>query len=237
MSLTILSARTSANSSPSNTNSSGTIVTPAGSSITDGEYFTIYDGLNEVRFEFDSNASVVQTDVLRRVTYSGASTASQVGDAIVTALAGSTIARTTGSNASGTVTVTKTYSGPTGNNRITENVANAGFTVASFTGGLKAGVSLRRDGWQGQDFGVIQLALTGTGAVDCKVDIWAEAEVLDKWTKLGSLNNGSSISGTNSKTWTETVRGVSAFSRIYAEVVEVNGTGAAVTVIMTERNI
>lgn len=60
-----------------------------GAALVDGETFTIDDGVNPlVTFEFDDNASVVETATLRAVNFTAAATTNDVRDAIVAAVAG-----------------------------------------------------------------------------------------------------------------------------------------------------
>ncbi len=240
--ITLLNAATATNSPPVNVNAFGSVVAVSGANTADGDYFTIWDGLNSIRFEFDSNSSVTATDVLRPIVFTGVETASQMGDLIVTALAASTLARTTGSNSSGTVTVTKTYPGPAGNGRITENVTNGSFAVTSFHGGAFVGFSLRREGppaqdWNGLDLGILQLRFAGSGALDCTIAIWGFAEGMDRFVLMGSMNDGTSMTATTAGTRSESVRGLSAYSRIYAEIVAISGTNNTVTLQLQQRNL
>lgn len=115
----------------------GSIATVAGASLVDGEVFVINDGTNPaVTFEFDSNASVVQTPTLRAVTFSGASTADQIRDAIISAInnapALNIIAESGGA---ALVKLTNKNPGTAGNQTITETVVNAGFVVTGMSGG------------------------------------------------------------------------------------------------------
>jgi hypothetical protein len=95
----------------------GILICPAGSAIADGNTFILNDGTNPaVTFEFDSDASVVETSTLRAVTFSGASTADQIRDAIVTAVTG---APALNISASGTISarvdLTNSTAGGSGN--------------------------------------------------------------------------------------------------------------------------
>jgi hypothetical protein len=237
----LLRDATATNSPPVNVAASGTINAVSGANTAVGDTFTIWDGLNAVTFRFVTT-TFTATDVLRPIVYVGSETATQMGDLIVTALAAATLARCTGSNSSGAVTVTKTYFGPAGNGRIDEAVANASFTVVQFRNGAFAGFMLHREGplgntWQGGDLGILQLRLAGTGAISVTIAIWLNSEVIDRYVLHGSMNEGSAITGTTSITRSESIRGLSAGSHIYAEVVAISGTGATVNLGLTERNL
>jgi len=130
----------------------GTLQAIAGADLVDGETFELDDGANSpVTFEFDSNASVVETSTLRRVAFTAGDSAQTVSDAMVAAVSGAPTLDWTPTNAGGTVTlVTVTHSlGFTYNTTIHEAVANASFVVAQpttplvgvrlFTGAILAG--------------------------------------------------------------------------------------------------
>ena len=137
----------------------GILICPTGGGISDGDTFILNDGTNPaVTFEFDSNASVVETPTLRAVTFAGGDTADQIRDAIVTAVTG---APSLNINASGTISarvdLTNTVVGGAGNIDIidtntvflagTEGMDGGGHAIeiASLNNPLAAGALLGED--------------------------------------------------------------------------------------------
>jgi len=119
----------------------GSITNPAGASIVDGETFVIDDGVNPpVTFEFDDDATVVESAVLRAVAFTGGETVAALRtiilDAINNAPALDVLATTGGA---GVTDVTVNTPGTAGNNTITETVVNAGFIVVGLAGGTANG--------------------------------------------------------------------------------------------------
>lgn len=116
-----------------NCDTGGTAVLPA-----DGETVVLNDGANAaVTFEFDTNASVVETATLRRVDISAATDDDDVRDALILAIGNApalTIDATSGG--AGIVSLVNTTPGTAGNVAISETVTAAGFTVTGMTGGL-----------------------------------------------------------------------------------------------------
>lgn len=119
----------------------GTITPPAGSGLVDGETFTISDGVTTKVLEFDNNASV--TGGLVGVKFTGADTATQVRDAIVTAVNGAglniTASNTTvrdGEVLRPAALLTNKHHGQHGNVPITETVADTTFLVAGMANGI-----------------------------------------------------------------------------------------------------
>lgn len=90
------------------TASSGTVVVPAAASITDGDTLTLSDGVNPaVVFEFNKTGGITSGNV--EVDISSATTATEVGDALETAINGAANFGFTASNAAGTLTLTSGY--------------------------------------------------------------------------------------------------------------------------------
>jgi hypothetical protein len=123
------------------------LVTPFG--VADTETFTLDDGVNTpVVFEFDNNASVVETPTLRRVDITGATDEFDVQAAIIAAVnaagslnisaaAGVTLLSETSSTA--VVLLTNDTGGVAGNTTSSETVADVNFTLEDMHGGTVAG--------------------------------------------------------------------------------------------------
>lgn len=108
----------------------------------EGETFTINDGTNPATtFEFDRDGVVSGSNVA--VTINPGMTATQVRDAMVTAINGVGAGLLVTAAPSGTayVDVTADVGGAEANNAITETVANAGFVVTGLTGGANPSTS------------------------------------------------------------------------------------------------
>ena len=122
----------------------GSITTIDSTSQVDGETFTINDGLgNVVVFEFDDNASVVESSILRRVDFSGGPhTADVMKTIIITEINQANTAGyiniTASNGGTGIVTLTNDYSGRHGNTTSSETVANVGFIISDMSGGEKS---------------------------------------------------------------------------------------------------
>jgi len=116
----------------------------AGANLVDGEQFVLDDGVNAaVTFEFDSHASVVETATLRAVVFTGAETADQIRDLIITAIGNApTLSITASNGGAATVSLANDRTGTLGNITITETVVDAGFVVAGMSGGTDAIISL-----------------------------------------------------------------------------------------------
>lgn len=155
---------------------SGTITAIAASSITDGEIFTIGDGVVSVVFEFNKDGGGF-TPGRTPVQILSGDTANQVGAAIVAAINGHATLLVSGSGGSPVVTVTHDYAGDEGNVAITEAVGNAGFTVT----GLAGGTGVTDDG--GEALGVSSAPFDGGeapgGREEITEDDTASASVTD----------------------------------------------------------
>jgi len=114
----------------------GSITVIAGSDLVDGETFTLDDGVNNpVVFEFNSSGGVTGSNVA--VTFTGGSTATQVRDAIISAINGvaSGLAITASPGGSAVVSLVNDAEGMAGNIAITDTVADASFTHTGMSGG------------------------------------------------------------------------------------------------------
>jgi hypothetical protein len=114
----------------------GSTVVPA-----DTETVVLNDGTNPaVTFEFDTNASVVETATLRAVDISSAADDDDVRDALITAINGApTLDITASSGGAGIVSLANDTPGTAGNVAITETVAGATFVVSGMSGGTAVG--------------------------------------------------------------------------------------------------
>lgn len=114
----------------------GTVTTPAGALLVDGETFVIDDGNGPVTFEFDDDATIVAGNVI--VSFTAADTADVVRDAIIDAINGATdfaIAASVGG--AGLVNLVNDIASFDHNIAITEAVADAGFVVTGMAGNVK----------------------------------------------------------------------------------------------------
>lgn len=113
--------------------SAASAVTPA-----DTETFVLDDGTNPaVTFEFDTNASVTETNTLRAVDISAAADEDDVRDAIIAAVNEAPVLNIQAeSGGAGIVDLLNLTGGTAGNVAITETVTNANFVVTGMTGGL-----------------------------------------------------------------------------------------------------
>jgi hypothetical protein len=111
------------------TNATGTIDF-AGKTFLDTNTITINDGIKSVTFELDNDTNITAGNI--KVTI-GAN-ATLMGGALVTALAAQLDFNVTGSNSAGTVTLTNSVKGTTGNQTITKTGGGT-FTVSGMSGG------------------------------------------------------------------------------------------------------
>ena len=119
-------------------NAFGSITAIAGAVLVDGtDTFVLNDGVNPaVTFEFDDNASVVQTATLRAVNFTAGDSATTVRNTIIAAINGApTLAITASIAGTALVGLVNDATGAGGNVAITETVANAGFIVTGMAGG------------------------------------------------------------------------------------------------------
>lgn len=117
----------------------GKITSTTGANIADTETFTINDGTNAATvFEFDSGGGVTPGNIA--IAYAGTETAAQMAALIATAInarAPTTLrVRAYNSTGSAEVQLENMIPGVSGNQAITDTVANAGFVVAGFADGL-----------------------------------------------------------------------------------------------------
>lgn len=125
--------------------STGTITTVAGSLLVDGETFVLNDGVNPaVTFEFDSNASVVQTSTLRSVAFTGGDTATTVRNTIISAITSAPALNITATiGGAALVNLANDNTGHAGNVVITDTVADSGFIVTGMSGGATGAIRSR----------------------------------------------------------------------------------------------
>ena len=112
--------------------------------------------------------------------------------------------------------------------------------------GATAGKALSRVGdegntWPGADRAMVLVASTaGSGTMTVTIKLWGYSPVSATWHPLGTnataatkgiINEGNSIgeTGTDTIAHAEIVQGLSAFSRVYAEVTASGGTATAVS--------
>ena len=145
------------------TPATGFIITVSGSSLVDGETFTVSDGINpSTTFEFDSNGSVSAGQV--GITFTAGQNATNIRDAIINAVnsAGASLAVTAWDGGAARVNLTNDNGGAVGNLPLTETVTNPSFTVDGMAGGNSTPV-LGSIGDKTVDEGTqLQFTLTGT---------------------------------------------------------------------------
>jgi hypothetical protein len=92
------------------------------------------------------------------------------------------------------------------------------------------------------DAEVLVRSTAGSATMTCTVRLWGYSTIAATWFPLGPgadltkgyLNNGAaigeSVSGVDSISHAERVRGLFSFDRIYAEILAIGGTSTAITV-------
>lgn len=122
--------------------STGTITTVAGGSITSGESFYLKDGFNpETQFVFvGSVADLVETDLVRRIVFTGSETAAQIRDLIIRKVNHDAprlfILASDGGAAA--VSLRNRVPGTQGNQTPTPSTVGGGFAVSAMAGGVAA---------------------------------------------------------------------------------------------------
>lgn len=144
---------TAANGPPVATKANITLTTVAAGLLVDGDSVIVDDGWGKRAYiEFDTDGKA--TDAVRGGPIGGplnkilialaAQTADQIRDALVTAIAGAGLDATVTGAVAATVNITANRAGA-GKLRASENVANAGFTVAVVAAGSLSGVPMIHD--------------------------------------------------------------------------------------------
>lgn len=117
----------------------GTITTVAKASLLDNETFVISDGITSKTFAFHVTGAYAPVAGQVEVDVTAAVTASDVRDAIITAITGvASFFVTAASGGAALVNLTNDSVGTAGNVAITDTVANAGFTHTGMAGGVDA---------------------------------------------------------------------------------------------------
>lgn len=259
MSVRLLNAATATNGPPSNTLASGTITAVAGASLVDGETFTIFNRRGvKVTFEFDSNSSYTAGNV--PVVFAGGDTNAQVATAIAAAISGVASLGLSAAAVGAVVTSTARQPGAGWNAGVTETVVNGTFAVTDITGGLLAGISLHgaQPGvanayWlKPWDAGEISgQSVAGSAVMTFQGRVWVMDPLTFGWhpagigdstnpvATRGYLNDGNTIAedGADTITFTQPISGLTAFSRIYLEVVSIAGTATAITAWLHPRAV
>ncbi len=244
MYLSLVSGATAANGIPVAVAATGEITTVAKANLLQGENFTLKDGLGGiVKFVFDLTDIYEQPmtgPVVAVVDLSGVTTADGVRDAIIAAVNAAPIAITASSGGAATVTLTNDYAGPQGNSPIPENVANGTFAATGMAngdlsgqpaGGL-GGTSISPD--QEDATVLVSAVCTAEETMTATVSIWGYVSAAQMWFRHKALNAGNAIAETSADAinYAETVTGLRQYSRLYAEIVAVAGTGTTVAVAL-----
>jgi hypothetical protein len=150
------------------------------------------------------------------------------------------------------VTITASRPGDSWNAGVTETVANGTFAVTDITGGAFAGVALHASqpgvsqaywlkAWDDGEISGVNTA--GSGVMTFQGRVWLMDNLTDAWhpagigdstnpvATRGYLNDGNTIAedGADVITFTQPISGLTAFKRIYLEVVTITGTSTAIT--------
>lgn len=172
----------------------GTITCVTNANMADTDFITINTGFGKpVVYEYDKAANGVTAG--RATWAAGASTAADVAATLRTAILANQSELTVVDNANGTLSLTHRVPCAAGNNAITENVANAGFTVAGLSGGVDPCGSILADttiklhkvkgrGWKIERVMLnlpVGLAADGTNYVNFKL-IKGASTVMASWT-------------------------------------------------------
>jgi hypothetical protein len=260
MSIRLANAATATNGPPANVLASGTITAVAGSSLVDGETFTIFNRRGiKVTFEFDSNSSYTAGNV--PVVFAGGDTNAQVATAIATAISGVASLGLSAAAVGAVVTSTARQPGAGWNAGVTETVANGTFAVTDITGGSLAGISLHGSQpgvpnayWlKPWDSGEISgQSVAGSGVMTYQGRVWLMDPLTFGWhpagigtaavpvADRGKLNDGNTIAedGADNITFTQPINGLSAYGRIYLEHLTFGaGVATAMTVWLHPRAV
>lgn len=114
----------------------GTITCVTNALMADGDYVTISDGFTSVLYEYDKSANGVTGGRVNWAVAGGAGAAEDVAQTLKTAIEANQPLLTVTTNGAGVITLTQKLVGTVGNVTITENVANAGFTVTGMASGV-----------------------------------------------------------------------------------------------------
>jgi hypothetical protein len=166
---------------PTAAKSAGTLTTVTGAEIIDGEYFTLNDGVNPaVKFEFDSDSSVVESSTLRAVVFTSGDSANTIRDTIITAVYNApTLAITASSGGASTVNLLNDTNGSFGNIPIISTVADVDWVVVGMLSGAGNSVTLVQASSETPSR-KIAIATTVSGAVCAKLSTLIGCAALTK---------------------------------------------------------
>jgi hypothetical protein len=120
----------------------GSITNPAGTLIAEDESFTLDDGQNSaVVFYFDTDNSIVETNTVRRIPYTGSNTATQIRNSIVAAINNAPVLNITAvtplpGDTTGVTNLKHDTAGTVGNVLISDTVASSSFIITGMIGGI-----------------------------------------------------------------------------------------------------
>ncbi len=137
----------------------GLITCVAKASLADTDYITVDDGFFVRVYEFDTAGDGVTVPGRIQVNVSTDTTAAQVAARLRTAVLNTSPGLAIVDNADGTLSLTSKWPGTAYNVAITENVANAGFTVSGMSGGSQPGFYIEKNG--GMDGGCNETVVHG----------------------------------------------------------------------------
>ncbi len=80
---------------------------------------------------------------------------------------------------------------------------------------------------------ILLRSTAGSGAMTASIRLWGYAIKDAKWYNFGLLNSGTDIAeaDTDYLSYVETIGGLRRFSRLYAEIESLGGSGTAVTIL------
>lgn len=110
----------------------GSITVVAGSALVDGDNFTIDDGVTSITFEYDDDSSATGTPI----SFTGSETATVIRNNTISAINSSGLLVVASPVGTDEILVVHLIGGTSGNNAITESVADGGFTVSGLSGGV-----------------------------------------------------------------------------------------------------
>jgi hypothetical protein len=110
-------------------------------------------------------------------------------------------------------------------------------SVATATNGppSTADDGVRLEKWWASDIAQVYVQSTaGTLAMLVGVRLWGYVPTVGEWFAFRSLNDAAAIAetSTDSIRYAERVSGIAPYSRIYAEVTQIGGTGTAVNIFL-----
>jgi hypothetical protein len=116
------------------------------------------------------------------------------------------------------------------------NLLTAAIATNSAPSGATAGQALNsRGGVRMAEEYIVLVDFAGTGAQSLTLKAWGWSDKNAKWYPLGTLNDGSAITGTTSVTYAEVLYSLKHFDRVYLEITAISGTSNTVNAQLCTR--